>query len=157
MPLSSPSAAAFIAALTSSAVTLRPGMKVRSVAEPVGTGTRMAKPSSLPLRLGSTRETALAAPVVVGTRLIAAERARRRSLCGASSRFWSMVYAWMVVIRPLTMPKLSSRTFATGARQFVVQDAFDTCLLYTSDAADEEDSVDLGGRRIIKKKKDKQK
>ena len=24
------------------------------------------------------------------------------------------------------------------------------CLLYTSDAADEEDSVDLGGRRIIK-------
>eukprot|EP00658_Telonema_sp_P-2_P021275 TRINITY_DN18467_c0_g1_i2.p1 TRINITY_DN18467_c0_g1~~TRINITY_DN18467_c0_g1_i2.p1 ORF type:complete len:178 (+),score=29.09 TRINITY_DN18467_c0_g1_i2:185-718(+) len=31
-----------------------------------------------------------------------------------------------------------------------------TCLLYTSDAADEEDSVDLGGRRIIKKKKKKQ-
>src|SRR5674536_400725 len=28
----------------------------------------------------------------------------------------------------------------------------DGCLLYTSDAADEEDSVDLGGRRIIKKK-----
>eukprot|EP00658_Telonema_sp_P-2_P060679 TRINITY_DN49524_c0_g1_i1.p1 TRINITY_DN49524_c0_g1~~TRINITY_DN49524_c0_g1_i1.p1 ORF type:complete len:152 (-),score=7.72 TRINITY_DN49524_c0_g1_i1:39-494(-) len=28
-----------------------------------------------------------------------------------------------------------------------------TCLLYTSDAADEEDSVDLGGRRIIKKNK----
>eukprot|EP00658_Telonema_sp_P-2_P061903 TRINITY_DN50568_c0_g1_i2.p1 TRINITY_DN50568_c0_g1~~TRINITY_DN50568_c0_g1_i2.p1 ORF type:complete len:405 (+),score=83.93 TRINITY_DN50568_c0_g1_i2:37-1251(+) len=30
-----------------------------------------------------------------------------------------------------------------------------SCLLYTSDAADEEDSVDLGGRRIIKKKKQK--
>src|SRR5664279_5942197 len=30
-----------------------------------------------------------------------------------------------------------------------------SCLLYTSDAADEEDSVDLGGRRIIKKKKKK--
>src|SRR5664280_2567309 len=28
----------------------------------------------------------------------------------------------------------------------------EVCLLYTSDAADEEDSVDLGGRRIIKKK-----
>ena len=27
------------------------------------------------------------------------------------------------------------------------------CLLYTSDAADERSSVDLGGRRIIKKKK----
>ena len=28
-----------------------------------------------------------------------------------------------------------------------------TCLLYTSDAADERSSVDLGGRRIIKKNK----
>ena len=31
-----------------------------------------------------------------------------------------------------------------------------TCLLYTSDAADERSSVDLGGRRIIKKKTIKQ-
>ena len=31
------------------------------------------------------------------------------------------------------------------------------CLLYTSDAADERSSVDLGGRRIIKKKKQKKK
>ena len=30
------------------------------------------------------------------------------------------------------------------------------CLLYTSDAADERSSVDLGGRRIIKKKKNVQ-
>ena len=30
---------------------------------------------------------------------------------------------------------------------------FETCLLYTSDAADEEDSVDLGGRNNHKKKK----
>ena len=29
----------------------------------------------------------------------------------------------------------------------------EVCLLYTSDAADERSSVDLGGRRIIKKKK----
>ena len=29
------------------------------------------------------------------------------------------------------------------------------CLLYTSDAADERSSVDIGGRRIIKKKKKK--
>ena len=29
------------------------------------------------------------------------------------------------------------------------------CLLYTSDAADERSSVDLGGRRIIKKKKER--
>ena len=31
------------------------------------------------------------------------------------------------------------------------------CLLYTSDAADERSSVDLGGRRIIKKKNNIQK
>ena len=30
------------------------------------------------------------------------------------------------------------------------------CLLYTSDAADERSSVDLGGRRIIKKKNNKE-
>ena len=30
--------------------------------------------------------------------------------------------------------------------------AVNLCLLYTSDAADERSSVDLGGRRIIKKK-----
>ena len=29
---------------------------------------------------------------------------------------------------------------------------FEVCLLYTSDAADERSSVDLGGRRILKKK-----
>src|SRR5664279_3729791 len=34
----------------------------------------------------------------------------------------------------------------------VLGDTNSCCLLYTSDAADEEDSVDLGGRRIIKKK-----
>ena len=32
-----------------------------------------------------------------------------------------------------------------------------TCLLYTSDAADERSSVDLGGRRIIKKTKQQKK
>ena len=32
----------------------------------------------------------------------------------------------------------------------------EACLLYTSDAADERSSVDLGGRRIIKKKKSTQ-
>ena len=32
-------------------------------------------------------------------------------------------------------------------------DKFIPCLLYTSDAADERSSVDLGGRRIIKKNK----
>ena len=34
-----------------------------------------------------------------------------------------------------------------------IDEWFIICLLYTSDAADERSSVDLGGRRIIKKKK----
>ena len=33
------------------------------------------------------------------------------------------------------------------------QSCINACLLYTSDAADERSSVDLGGRRIITKKK----
>ena len=36
-------------------------------------------------------------------------------------------------------------------KQNIFLERVDSCLLYTSDAADEEDSVDLGGRRIIKK------
>ena len=35
----------------------------------------------------------------------------------------------------------------------IMLDVYHGCLLYTSDAADEEDSVDLGGRRLIEKKK----
>ena len=38
--------------------------------------------------------------------------------------------------------------FAVGNERIIA------CLLYTSDAADERSSVDLGGRRIIKKKKE---
>ena len=43
---------------------------------------------------------------------------------------------------------------ALGYRQVVFEPNACTCLLYTSDAADERSSVDLGGRRIIKKKND---
>ena len=38
----------------------------------------------------------------------------------------------------------------------IIEMKYHICLLYTSDAADEEDSVDLGGRRIIKKNKKQQ-
>ena len=50
---------------------------VRSTSDAVGTGTRTAKPCSLPASSGMTRPIALAAPVEVGTRLTAAQRARR--------------------------------------------------------------------------------
>ena len=36
---------------------------------------------------------------------------------------------------------------------FRIRNQIYVCLLYTSDAADERSSVDLGGRRILKKKK----
>ena len=39
-----------------------------------------------------------------------------------------------------------------SAPTFTFEDQYECCLLYTSDAADERSSVDLGGRRIIKKK-----
>ena len=41
---------------------------------------------------------------------------------------------------------------ADGTVMLAVVDGMGGCLLYTSDAADERSSVDLGGRRIIKKK-----
>ena len=40
----------------------------------------------------------------------------------------------------------------TPQRLLILGALGDVCLLYTSDAADERSSVDLGGRRIIKKK-----
>eukprot|EP00658_Telonema_sp_P-2_P010545 TRINITY_DN13978_c0_g1_i1.p1 TRINITY_DN13978_c0_g1~~TRINITY_DN13978_c0_g1_i1.p1 ORF type:complete len:129 (-),score=47.30 TRINITY_DN13978_c0_g1_i1:69-455(-) len=55
-------------------------------------------------------------------------------------------------------PMVSVSTNGTGFTRVAnttVSAPLKGCLLYTSDAADEEDSVDLGGRRIIKKKKKK--
>ena len=43
-----------------------------------------------------------------------------------------------------------SEWFASGEHP---ESCAQSCLLYTSDAADERSSVDLGGRRFIKKKK----
>src|SRR3954447_18122001 len=73
---------------------------------------------------------ALAAPVEVGTMFSAAARARRRSLCGPSCRFWYWVYAWIVVIRPFSIVNASFRTLASGAMQFVVQDAFEISVCF---------------------------
>eukprot|EP00658_Telonema_sp_P-2_P002974 TRINITY_DN11094_c0_g1_i4.p1 TRINITY_DN11094_c0_g1~~TRINITY_DN11094_c0_g1_i4.p1 ORF type:complete len:138 (-),score=22.00 TRINITY_DN11094_c0_g1_i4:12-425(-) len=62
-----------------------------------------------------------------------------------------MQVAMFSMIIPICSVLLSWFTPATYSR-FGYRNG---CLLYTSDAADEEDSVDLGGRRIIKKKKKK--
>ena len=42
-----------------------------------------------------------------------------------------------------------------GLKRYDIMNGEDGCLLYTSDAADDLLCVDLGGRRIIKKKKHK--
>ena len=52
--------------------------------------------------------------------------------------------SWIGAINPSTF-KIDFTEKITDKHKF--------CLLYTSDAADERSSVDLGGRRIIKKKK----
>ena len=47
---------------------------------------------------------------------------------------------------------LGSKSVVHPFRRVPKYVCFGRCLLYTSDAADERSSVDLGGRRIIKKK-----
>mmetsp|Transcript_5879 Transcript_5879/g.18544 ORF Transcript_5879/g.18544 Transcript_5879/m.18544 type:complete len:204 (-) Transcript_5879:347-958(-) len=103
-------------------------VKVRSTTETSGVGTRKAMPVSLPLVTGSTSPTALAAPVVDGMMLHAAARPPRQSFIdGPSTVFCVAVYAWIVVMRPVWMPRPSlSSTCTTGARQLVVHDAFET-------------------------------
>eukprot|EP00658_Telonema_sp_P-2_P027371 TRINITY_DN21145_c0_g1_i1.p1 TRINITY_DN21145_c0_g1~~TRINITY_DN21145_c0_g1_i1.p1 ORF type:complete len:309 (-),score=58.06 TRINITY_DN21145_c0_g1_i1:32-958(-) len=59
-----------------------------------------------------------------------------------------------------TLPTKTSKSKKNSKTATPTTDATsdnNNCLLYTSDAADEEDSVDLGGRRIIKKKNEHQK
>src|SRR5215475_9649101 len=91
MPLSWLAAASLTALVISSLSVLRLATNLKSTTETLGVGTRMATPSSLPLSSGSTRPTALAAPVEVGIMERAAARARYRSLCITSSEGWSLV------------------------------------------------------------------
>src|SRR5450756_3105708 len=53
----------------------------------------------------------------------------------------------LIVFRTSTNGTWATTAWKRSGRMFV------TCLLYTSDAADDLLCVDLGGRRIIKKKK----
>merc|ERR1719301_462604 len=102
---------------------------VRSTTETSGVGTRKAMPVSLPFKDGITLPTALAAPVAEGMMFCEAQRPPRQSLPprdGPSTVSCVAVIACTVVMRPSTMPNLSLITFANGARQFVVHDAFDT-------------------------------
>src|SRR5450756_2906099 len=59
---------------------------------------------------------------------------------------------WMQIFRALPSYRGDSQ-FGTWAHRIAVNRTLNACLLYTSDAADDLLCVDLGGRRIIKKKK----
>src|SRR5674536_329040 len=60
-------------------------------------------------------------------------------------RLASEMHSWRILNVDAESIKEVSPDFATNALSLSGSDS--TCLLYTSDAADEEDSVDLGGRR----------
>ena len=124
-----PSAAFFTISLTSSTEVSRPASNVKSTKDTLMVGTRTAKPSNLPFKEGNTKPTALAAPVLVGIMFSVAERARRKSLWRTSVNTWSLVKAWMVVIKPFSITKASFKALATGAKQLVVQDALDTTVI----------------------------
>ena len=86
MPDKESSEAFFKAEFTSETVTPAfSRVATKSTIDTLGVGTRMASPLSLPDNSGNTSETALAAPVVVGTMDRAAALARRRSLWGKSN------------------------------------------------------------------------
>ncbi len=73
-----------------------------------------------------TTPTAFAAPVEDGIIFSRMPRPPRQSLLdGPSTVFCVAVAACTVVIKPRLMPHLSCNTLATGAKQFVVQDAFE--------------------------------
>ena len=53
----------------------------------------------------------------------------------------------------VSIPVVKTSNFIGDTLDMAASAGFEDCLLYTSDAADEEDSGDFGGRGIIKKKK----
>merc|ERR1719171_188431 len=114
-------------ALISSYVVSFSKLHVKSTTDTSGVGTRNAMPVSLPLSAGSTTPTALAAPVDAGMMFWPAPRPPRQSLPdGPSTVFCVAVVACTVVMRPSTMPYVSWMTLASGARQLVVHEAFDS-------------------------------
>merc|ERR1719203_826470 len=128
-PFMSPAAYSFTAATMSSYLAGFSRRQVRSTTDTSGVGTRKAMPVSLPFTEGSTLPTALAAPVEDGMMFCEAQRPPRQSLPpreGPSTVSCVAVIACTVVIRPSTMPNFSSTALVNGARQFVVQEAFDT-------------------------------
>src|SRR5678815_6146889 len=66
-------------------------------------------------------------------------------------RHFQQEYGVYVRDFPVLLARVHGRNPPPSVRRMLAENIYD-CLLYTSDAADERSSVDLGGRRIIKKK-----
>ena len=108
MPLRYVVLAFFNAASISSMLVSFTVRTVRSTTETSAVGMRNAMPVSLPLVTGNTSPTAFAAPVVEGMMLMDAARPPRQSfLDGPSTVFCVAVKEWIVVIKPVSMPKPS--------------------------------------------------
>ena len=73
---------------------------------------------------------------------------------GLGDVYKRQVSEWMNENPSLSAEKGNFSIEKFGYKQ--ARELLESCLLYTSDAADERSSVDLGGRRIIKKKKETQ-
>ena len=73
-----------------------------------------------------------------------------RAISGEKTAF---AYSDDISSRALTDAATAVRAIAAAGQNGILPALKHGCLLYTSDAADERSSVDLGGRRIIKKKK----
>ena len=76
-----------------------------------------------------------------------------RSLVGSEMCIRDRIYLWRQYNSQLRNLQSSITGFKVKMSRFV---DLTTCLLYTSDAADDLLCVDLGGRRIIKKKKEQE-
>merc|ERR1719382_1427403 len=125
----SPAAASFTAAQISEYMAPFSRRQVKSTTDTSGVGTRKAMPVSLPFTSGMTLPTALAAPVAEGMMFWDAQRPPRQSFPprdGPSTVSCVAVIACTVVIKPSTMPNFSWTTLVRGAKQLVVQEAFDT-------------------------------
>ena len=81
------------------------------------------------------------------------DRARARHLFTTlNDSIWLALCTWQENPLSWVSPNLSQSVVYLQNALADLENA-GACLLYTSDAADERSSVDLGGRRIIKKKK----
>eukprot|EP00658_Telonema_sp_P-2_P020265 TRINITY_DN18012_c0_g1_i1.p1 TRINITY_DN18012_c0_g1~~TRINITY_DN18012_c0_g1_i1.p1 ORF type:complete len:587 (+),score=173.98 TRINITY_DN18012_c0_g1_i1:91-1851(+) len=92
------------------------------------------------------------AVVIHGVTLTADEEAEVKQQCGDMLMSESSDNAYLLKF-DLATPSLEVVVSNQSQQRLLHAKCRTICLLYTSDAADEEDSVDLGGRRIIKKKK----